>query len=154
MTTRSGGLLELVARGKKDVFFTANPTVSFFHSAYVRAAAFTKEIYVAKPRNVPDWGQWLEFDLDHRGDLVRHFYLRIELPSWLPQDAWLANARGIVTDLSGVTYGWCNNIGLCKFIYLLAWIECSNFTLTWNPGKYLHGLFILGKCNTRVLLLH
>ena len=111
MTSRSGGLLELVARGKKDVFFTSNPIVSFFHSVYLRSAAFSKEIYVAKPRNVPEWGHWVDFDLDHRGDLARQFYLRVSLPTWLPTSAIAANKTGLVTDASGVTFGYCNNVG-------------------------------------------
>ena len=111
MTSRSGGLLELVARGKKDVFFTSNPTVSFFHSVYLRSAAFSKEIYVVKPRNAPEWGHWVDFDIDHRGDLVRQFYLRIQLPTWLPTSVASVNMNGLVTDASGVTFGYCNNIG-------------------------------------------
>jgi hypothetical protein len=111
MTSRSGGLLELVARGKKDLFFTANPQTSFFHSVYVRAAAFTKEIYLSTPRNAPEWGRVVDFDIEHRGDLVKHFYLRITLPTWLPPEAAAVNPTGLVTDASGVTFGWCNNIG-------------------------------------------
>ena len=115
MTSRSGGLLELVARGKKDVFFTANPSVSFFNSVYVRAAPFTKEIYVCPPRNAPEWGRWSEFTIDHRGDLAKHFYFRITLPTWLPSDVAVTNLNGVVTDPSGVTYGWCNNVGFQMF---------------------------------------
>jgi hypothetical protein len=111
MTSRAGGLLELVARGKKDIFFTANPIVSRFHSVYTRAAPFTKETYIAKPRNDADWGRWVDFDIEHRGDLLHETYLRIELPTWLPTAAAAANPRGIVTDADGVTYGYCNNIG-------------------------------------------
>jgi hypothetical protein len=111
MTSRSGGLLELVARGKKDQFFTANPSVSFFHSLYTRAAPFTKEIYVSTPRNAPEWGKWVDFDIEHRGDFVKHFYLRIQLPTWLPPEVAAINPTGIVTDASGVSFGWCNNVG-------------------------------------------
>lgn len=111
MTSRSGGLLELVARGKKDIFFTTNPKVSFFHNVYMKSAAFSKEIYVQKPRNIPDWGHTTEFELEHRGDLVREFYLRIQLPTWLPSAAMTVNPTGLVSDPSGVTYGYCNNIG-------------------------------------------
>jgi hypothetical protein len=107
----SGGLFELVARGKKDVFFTANPVMSYFHSVFVKAAAFTKEIYITAPRNAPEWGHWVDFDLDHRGDIARAFYLHVQLPTWLPQPAVEANPTGIVTDASGVTFGYCNNIG-------------------------------------------
>lgn len=118
--SRSGGLLELVARGKKDVFFNANPTVSFFHSVYVRAAPFTKEIHITKPRNVPDWGRWVDFEIEQRGDLVKQFYLRIALPTWYDPYVNAVNKSGIVTDLSGITYGYTNNIGF----HLLEKIQC------------------------------
>lgn len=111
MTSRSGGLLELVARGKKDVFFTSNPLISFFNSVYVRAAPFSKEIYVMPPRNAPEWGKIVDFDIEHRGDLVKHFYLRVTLPTWLPPEAAVVNPTGLVTDPSGITFGWCNNLG-------------------------------------------
>jgi len=111
MTSRSGGLLELVARGKKDVFFTANPVLSYFHSVYVRSAPFTKETYVTKARNNPDWGHWVDFDIEHRGDIVREFYLRINLPTWLPPAVAAINPTGLVTDGSGVTFGYCSSIG-------------------------------------------
>ena len=107
-----GGLLELVARGKKDIFFTANPKIAFFHSVYIRSCAFTKEIYVSKPRNIPEWGKWVDFDFEHRGDIVKDVFLRIELPSWLPPSVQADNLTGLVTyDASGTTYGYCNNIG-------------------------------------------
>ena len=115
MTSRSGGLLELVARGKKDVFFTSNPTVSFIHSVYRKAAAFSSEIYVLKPRNNPEWGKWFEFEYEHRGDFARNLYLRVELPTWLPSVAVAANPSGIVTDASGVTFGYCNDVGFQMF---------------------------------------
>lgn len=107
-----GGLLELVARGKKDIFFTANPTISFFHSVYIKSSPFTKEIYVSKPRNSPEWGRWVDFDFEHRGDIANNTYLRIELPSWLPPNVQEINKSGIVTyDEQGTTYGYCNNVG-------------------------------------------
>jgi hypothetical protein len=111
MTSRSGGLMELVARGKKDIFFTANPVTAFFHSVYMRSVPFTKEIYIAQPRNAPDWGRWVDFDIDHRGDVAKYFFLRIDLPTWLPPAAASVNPTGIVTDMSGVTYGYTNSIG-------------------------------------------
>ena len=111
MTSRAGGLLELVARGKKDLFFTANPVVSRFHSVYTRAAPFTRETYIAKPRNDAEWGHWVDFDIEHRGDLLIETYLRIELPTWLPGGAAAINPTGIVTDADGITFGYCNNIG-------------------------------------------
>ena len=77
MSSRSGGLLELVSRGKKDVFFTANPVISHVHSVYTRQVPFTKETYITKPRNNPVWGKTVEFPIEHRGDIITDMYLRI-----------------------------------------------------------------------------
>jgi hypothetical protein len=111
MSSHKGGLLELVARGKKDAFFTANPSVSFFHSVYRKAAPFTEEVYVSQPRNNAEWGRWVEFEFEHRGDLVRKMYLRFTLPTWLPDSVASANGTSVVADPGGVTYGYCNNVG-------------------------------------------
>jgi hypothetical protein len=111
MSSRRGGLLELVARGKKDLYFTSNPKVAFFHSVYARAAPFVEEVYVSQPRNNAEWGRWVEFELEHRGDLVRKMFLRITLPTWLPDSIASVNATSVITDASGVSYGYCNNIG-------------------------------------------
>jgi hypothetical protein len=111
MSSRSGGLLELVARGKKDIFFTSNPQVCFFHSVYTRFSPFTKEIFLAKPRNNPEWGRFVDFDIDHRGDVLKHLYLRISLPSWIPPTLTNINKTGLITDLSGVSYGYTNSVG-------------------------------------------
>lgn len=111
MSNRSGGLLELVARGKKDLYFTSNPSRSFINSVYIRAAPFTREIYSTKPRNIPEWGRSVDFDIEQRGDLVNEFYLHIQLPTWIPNNLINVNRNGIITDVSGVTFGYCNNIG-------------------------------------------
>jgi hypothetical protein len=112
MSGHRGGLLELVARGKKDAFFTSNPQTSFFHSVFRKYAAFTEEVHLTAPRNNPEWGRWCEFDFEHRGDIVRKMYLRIELPTWLPAEYAAVAGRTLITDpVDGVSYGYCNNIG-------------------------------------------
>jgi hypothetical protein len=111
MSSHRGGLLELIARGKKDAFFNQNPKVAYFHSVYRKYAATTEELHLTAPKNQPDWGKWCEFDLEHRGDLVRKFHLRITLPTWLPPHIAAVNHKSVVTDAAGVTYGYCNNIG-------------------------------------------
>jgi len=111
MSSRSGGLLELVARGKKDIFFTSNPQISFFNSVYTRCAPFSKEIYIGKPRNNPEWGRYVDFDIEHRGDILHRLYLRIQLPTWLPMELRGINTTGVITDMSGVSYGYTNEVG-------------------------------------------
>jgi hypothetical protein len=110
MSSRAGALIELVSKGKKDVFFSANPQVSFFNSVYMRSVPFTKEIYITQPINAPNWGRWVDFNIEHRGDMARHFYIHLTLPTWLPPYAAAVNPTGIVTDASGVTFGYTNSV--------------------------------------------
>lgn len=106
-----GGLLDLVARGKKDTFFTSNPKISYFHSVYPKQPAFTQEVRFTQPRNKPDWGKWVDFEIESVGDIVKNFVLLIDLPTWLPITQEKLNLRSITTDLSGVEYGYCQDIG-------------------------------------------
>jgi Large eukaryotic DNA virus major capsid protein len=106
-----GGLLDLVARGKKDTFFTQNPKISFFHSVYTRSPAFTQEVRLTQPRNRPEWGRWTDFDLDPIGDIVRNPVLLIDLPAWLPATQAAAAPTAYTTDLSGVEFGYTQDVG-------------------------------------------
>jgi hypothetical protein len=121
-TTRNGGLLELVSRGKKDTYFTHDAKRSFFNGLYSKCAAFTEEIYVTQPRNAGAFGTWVEFPIEHRGDLVRDFKLRLSLPTWLPPGAAAANGTGLVTLLDGSTLGYVNGVGY----YALEHIQLFN----------------------------
>jgi hypothetical protein len=110
-TTRNGGLLELVSRGKKDTYFTHDANRSFFNGLYAKCAAFTEEIYVTQPRNAAAFGTWIEFPIEHRGDLVRDFKLRLTLPTWLPSAVAAVNPTGIVSFFDGSTLGYVNGVG-------------------------------------------
>jgi hypothetical protein len=106
-----GGLLDLVARGKKDTFFTQNPKVSFIHSVYPRSPAFTQEIRYTQPRNNAEWGRWVDFEIEPVGDIMRNPTLLIELPTWLPPAQAALNRTSYTTDISGVEYGYCQDVG-------------------------------------------
>ena len=110
-TTRNAGLLELVSRGKKDTYFTHGATRSFFHGVYPKCAAFTEEVYITQARNAGAFGTWVEFPIEHRGDLVRDVKLRLTLPTWLPTGAASVNGTGLVTLLDGSTLGYVNGVG-------------------------------------------
>ena len=106
-----GGLLDLVARGKKDTFFSQNPKISFFHSVYQRSPPFTQEVRLTQPRNKPEWGRWIDFDLEPIGDILRNPVLLINLPSWLSAAQTALNPTSYITDLDGVEYGYCQDVG-------------------------------------------
>lgn len=107
-----GGLLDLVARGKKDTFFIENPKISFIHSVYTRTNPSTQEIRYTFPKNVPAWGQSIEFDIEHVGDIMRHPTLLIDLPTWLPPTQAQLNPYAFTSDINGIEYGYCQNIGV------------------------------------------
>ena len=106
-----GGLLDLVARGKKDTFFTSNPKICHFHSVYQRHPASTQEIRITQPRNNADWGKYVDFEIEPVGDIVKKFVLLINLPSWLPPEQARQNPTSITSDLNDVTYGYTQDIG-------------------------------------------
>jgi hypothetical protein len=113
------GLLELVARGKKDTFFTGDPKISFFHSIYRRKSPWIRETRFITPRNDGDFNSYSDFVLDPVADLMRDIHLIINLPTWLPTDVATDNGTSIVRDLSGNAYGYSNHIGY----YLLQKIQ-------------------------------
>ena len=106
-----GGLLDLVARGKKDTFFTQNPKISFVHSVYHKTSPTTQEIRYTHPSNKPSWGQYVEFDIERVGDIMKTPVLLIDLPSWLPGPQALQNKTSYTYDESGVEFGYCQDIG-------------------------------------------
>ena len=105
------GLLELVARGKKDTFFTGDPQMSFFHSVYNRASPWLRETRFVSPRNDGDFDSYVDFVLEPVGDIIRDIHLIVQLPTWLPPSVASINGTSKIIDLSGNTYGWTNHIG-------------------------------------------
>ena len=73
------GLLELVARGKKDTFFTGDPQMSFFHSVYNRASPWLRETRFISPRNDGDFESYVDFVLEPVGDIIRDIHLIVQL---------------------------------------------------------------------------
>ena len=105
------GLLELVARGKKDTFFSGEPKISFFHSVYRRALPWLRETRYLIPRNEVDFGSYADFYLEPVGDFIKDIYLLINLPTWLPANIAALNGTSLVQDLSGNSWGYTNSCG-------------------------------------------
>jgi len=130
-----GGLLDLVARGKKDTFFTQNPKISFVHSVYHRTSPTTQEIRYTHPSNKPAWGQAVEFDIEHVGDIMRNPVLLIDLPSWLPGPQALKNKTSYTYDASGVEFGYCQDVG--PLLIDKVQIFCGQYLLQEFWGQWL-----------------
>ncbi len=78
--TKGGGLLQLVAQGKQDVFLTGNPQVSWFKFVYRRYTNFAIESLPMYFDGAGDFGKRITCVVPRRGDLLGQIFLNVELP--------------------------------------------------------------------------
>ena len=79
--TQGGGLLQLVAQGKQDVFLTGNPQVTWFKMVYRRYTNFSIESQIIPFDNQPDFGRRISVQIPRKGDLLGQLLLEIQLPA-------------------------------------------------------------------------
>lgn len=75
-----GGLLQLVAMGKQDVFLTGNPQITWFKMVYRRYTNFAIESQQIYFDGDPDFGKRFTALIPRRGDLLGPMMLEIVLP--------------------------------------------------------------------------
>lgn len=116
-TNSQGALYELVARGNKDAYFFADDPKSLFpfQNSYKPQTAFLSELRYDQASNPAAFGKTCEFEVLIVGDLVSEVAFSIDLPSWLPPTYAEANPSSIITDTSGVSYGWTNSVAYFLF---------------------------------------
>jgi hypothetical protein len=76
-----GGLLQLVATGKQDVFLTGNPQMTWFKMVYRRYTNFAMESQPMYFDGTPDFGKRITCLIPRRGDLLGQIILEVELPA-------------------------------------------------------------------------
>jgi hypothetical protein len=81
-----GGLLQLVAQGKQDIFLTGNPQITFFKMVYRRYTNFAVESQPMYFDGTPNFGQRITCLVPRRGDLLGRVYLEVTLPRLTLQD--------------------------------------------------------------------
>ena len=92
-----GGLLQLVATGKQDLFLTGNPQISFFKMVYRRHTNFATESQAMYFDGTPNFGQRITCLIPRRGDLLGRIYLDVTLP--------------LITDTNGNPLSYTNSVG-------------------------------------------
>ena len=132
-----GALYELVSRGNKDVYFFQDfPDSKFlFDNAYEPQAPYSYEIRSVPPQNSVEFGRTVEFNIDIIGDIMTHPTLLIQLPTWLPSIQAELCKKSIVTDESGVSYGYVN--GIAYFLFQQIQIFQDNILLQEFSGDSL-----------------
>lgn len=92
-----GGLLQLVAKGKQDMFLTGNPQISFFKMVVRRHTNFATESMPMYFDGTPNFGQRITCLVPRRGDLLGRVYLDVTLPP--------------IRDTSGNVLSYTNSVG-------------------------------------------
>ena len=75
-----GGLLQLIAVGKQDVYLSGNPQITWFKMVYRRYTNFAVESQVMYFDGDPDFGKRLTCLIPRRGDLLGPIVLEVTLP--------------------------------------------------------------------------
>ena len=116
-TSAEGSLLELVARGKKDVYFMTSDKSAHVPFSYniLTWPATIDEVRQTQPLNMIDFGRSVEWDMEVFGDIMINASLVVELPSWLPLAIAPKNQTNIISDAQGQTYGYTQGIGAFLF---------------------------------------
>lgn len=95
--TRGGGLLQLVAQGKQDIFLTGNPQVTWFKMVYRRYTNFAIESQIIQFDTQPDFGRRVTCVIPKKGDLLGPMWLEVTLPA--------------ITDTNGTRLSYPNSAG-------------------------------------------
>jgi len=116
-TSAEGSLLELVARGKKDVYFmnsSEEARVPFSYNMNTWPATID-EVRHTQPLNMIDFSRTVEWEIEVFGDILISAALVIELPTWLPLEVAPLNNTSVISDSSGNTYGYTQGVGAFLF---------------------------------------
>ena len=72
----TGGLLQMVASGRQDVYLTINPEITFFKKVFRRYTNFATELNRIAPEQSTDYDNVITFILNN-GDCINRCYLEI-----------------------------------------------------------------------------
>jgi len=115
--TSEGPLYELISRGNKDNYFISDEpgTLYPYDNRYNPTPPQIHERRKLPPLQATEFGRAIDFEFEIAGDVVVEPALLIELPTWLPETQAEINYKSVITDLSGVSYGYTRGIAYFLF---------------------------------------
>jgi hypothetical protein len=116
-TSSEGSLLELVARGQKDIYFMSKDETAVVPFSYNMKTwpATIDETRQTQPLNSVDFGRTIEWEVDSFGDVLISAALCVDLPTWLPIKVAPLNTTTVIADASGTRYGYTQGVGAFLF---------------------------------------
>ncbi len=144
--TSEGPLYELISRGNKDKYFIADEPGALYpyDNRYKPIPAQIHERRRLPPLQAAEFGRAIDFDFEIVGDVIVEPALLITLPTWLPEAQAALNYKSVITDLSGVSYGYTRGIAYYLFekiqfyqdrILLQEWSGDGLFAITRSRGS-------------------
>ena len=129
--TLGGGLLQLVAQGKQDVFLTGNPQITWFKMVYRRYTNFSVESQAIYFDGTPDFGKRLTCVVPRRGDLLGPLLLELTLPQ-------LKYKEGTYVDVDG-------NATTASFTGSISGTTLTVTAMTTGSPTILAGMYLVGS---------
>jgi hypothetical protein len=140
--SNSGGLLQLVATGRQDVYLSGNPQTTFFKQVYRRYTNFSIETQRIPFDTAAEFGKLITTTIPRNGDLLSQLYLEVELPEITPAGP-LPPPTGVITepptDYATITnsVSWVNGIGYAMIDYVSIWIGQQEIDRQYGEFLYL-----------------
>jgi hypothetical protein len=119
-----GGLLQLVATGRQDIYLTGNPQTTYFKQVYRRYTNFSTESCRIDFDGSTDFGKLIVATIPRKGDLINTLILEVSLPK-------ISQTTPGLIDTS-----WVNGIGHAMIDYIS--LEIGGKEIDRQYGEFLH----------------
>jgi hypothetical protein len=138
----AGTLVELIARGKQDVFLIGNPQFSYFTSVYKRHTNFAVEPIRQIFTESPDFGKRVTCIIDKKADLLGDIVLEVQLPALQTYVSWTNGIGYFMIDWIELQFGG-ETIDRITGEFLNSWMEINT-----DIGKKQLLYYMIGKFST------
>jgi len=140
--SNSGGLLQLVATGRQDIYLSGNPQTTFFKQVYRRYTNFSVETQRIPFDTATDFGKLVTVKVPRTGDLLSQLYLQIDLPEMtfagpVPQTPGIATETPVNYAQPTDSVSWVNGIGYAMIDYISVWIGQQEIDRQYGEFMYL-----------------
>ena len=116
--SKQGGLLQLVATGRQDIYLTGNPQTTFFKQVYKRHTNFSMETQRIVFETAVDFNKLVTTTIPRSGDLLTQLMLEIQLPYITPNGPLTEGSPEPPTPPIGTDTSWVNGIGYAMIDYV------------------------------------
>lgn len=144
--SNSGGLLQLVATGRQDIYLTGNPQTTFFKQVYRRYTNFSMETQYIPFDTAADFNKLISVTVPRNGDLLSQLYLEVSLPQLTPEGpvvtasavpCGVASAPPTNYATTPPSVSWANGVGYGMIDYVSVWIGQQEIDRQYGEFMYL-----------------